>query len=49
MDNNNNPINLNKDTNETNINSQVDNGATYQMPKNEATQYGQPVNPQAPQ
>lgn len=49
MDNNNNPINLNKDTNETNINSQVDNGATYQMPKNEAPQYGQPVNPQAPQ
>ena len=55
MDNNNNPINLNKDTNETNINSQVDNGATYQMPKNEAPQvsqapqYGQSVNPQAPQ
>ena len=55
MDNNNNPINLNKDTNETNINSQVDNGATYQMPKNEAPQasqapqYGQSVNSQAPQ
>lgn len=60
MDNNNNPINLNKDTNEGNFNSQVDNGAAYQMPTDQApqygqsvnsqtSQYGQPVNPQAPQ